>query len=261
MHGNRCMHRPVTPFVTAAAAALLGFACAHGTARPPVHPPGEPKTAETKLLQLGATELQGHAPIGQINVYLDGLHVMKDDPHLFLEAHHYCAVKNEDLAQCVIFDGNTSDANLVGVEYIISERLFDGLPDDEKKFWHPHDYEILSGQLVAPGVPEGAEHELMKKKMNSYGKTWHFWDTGHFGRPRGNELPTGAPMLAWSFNADGEAPPQLVAAKDQHTGIDTDERRRDRADLRPLAHPQAGVNALAPFFPERRVPDFVRASE
>jgi hypothetical protein len=254
------MHGPVMALVSGAAAALLGFACARETAGPPVHPPGEPKTGEAKPLQAGATELQSRAPIGQINVYLDGLHVMKDDPQAFLEAHHYCAVKNEDLAQCVIFDGNTSDANLVGVEYIISERLFDGLPDAEKKFWHPHDYEILSGQLVAPGMPEAEEHELMKKKMNSYGKTWHLWDTGHFGRPHGNDLPMGAPELAWSFNADGEAPPQLVAAKDEHTGIDTEERRRERADLVPLAHPQAGVNALAPFFRDRAVPDFVRAT-
>jgi hypothetical protein len=225
-----------------------------------VDPPGEPKATETKPLQTGATELQGHAPIGQIGVYLVGLHVMKDDPHMFLEAHHYCAPKNDDLVQCVIFDGNTSDANMIGIEYIISERLFAGLPDEERKLWHPHNYEILSGQLVAPGMPEPAEHELFKKKMNSYGKTWHVWDTGHFGRPQGDVLPTGTPKLAWSFNADGEAPQQLVAAKDENTGIDTEERRRARADLQPLSHPQSGVNALAPFFPDRRVPDFVRSS-
>ena len=252
------MVRPIVPLVSAAAAALLGFACAHEAAKPPVHPPGEAKSQETELLQPGATELQGHAPIGQLDVYLDAFHVMKDDPHLFLEAHHYCAAKNEDFMQCVLFDGNGADANLVGVEYIISERLFDGLPDEEKKLWHPHDYEILSGQLVAPGIPEAAEHELVKKKMNSYGKTWHLWDTGHFGRPQRDALPVGTPTLAWSFNADGEAPPQMVAERDRRVGVDTEERRRDRADLRPLAHPQEGVNDLARFFPDRRVPDFVK---
>jgi hypothetical protein len=245
--------------LTSAAAALLGFACAKGTTQPPVHPPGEPKTSETEMLQTGATELQAHGPIGQINVYLDGLHVINEQPHLFLEAHHYCAVKSEDFMQCVLFDGNTGDANMIGVEYIVSERLFDRLPNDEKKLWHPHNFEILSGQLVAPGIPEAAERELMKKTMNTYGKTWHLWDTGHFAHPRGDALPIGTPLLAWSFNADDEAPPALVAAKDEHTGIDTAGRRRDRADLRPLAHPQEGVNALAPFFPDRRVPEFVKA--
>jgi hypothetical protein len=253
------MHRSVMPLVPVAAAALLGFACAHGSARPPVQPPREAETGETKGLEAGATELQGFAPIAQIGVYIDGLHVMKEQPHLFLEAHHYCAPKNEDALQCVIFDGNTRDANLVGVEYIISERLFEGLPDEEKKLWHPHDYEILSGQLVAPGIPEAAEKQLLKKVINSYGKTWHLWDTGHFGHPQGDAVPLGMPRLAWSFNADGEAPPQLVAARDARTGIDTAERRRDRADLRPLVHPQQGVNDLAAFFPDRRVPEFVKA--
>jgi hypothetical protein len=253
------MHRFAMSLVSAAAAALLGFACAKGTTQPSVHPPGEPKTGATKPLETGATELQGHAPIRQINVYLDGLHVMKEHPQLFLEAHHYCAVKDEDFVQCVLFDGSTGDANLIGIEYIISERLFDGLPDEEKTFWHPHNFEILAGLLVAPGIPQDAEHELVKKKMNSYGKTWHLWDTGHLGHPQGDPLPVGTPMLAWSFNADGEAPPALVAAKDEHTGIETAARRRDRADLRPLAHPQEGVNALAPFFPDRRVPAFVKA--
>lgn len=222
-------------------------------------PPGGAKSAETELLQAGATELQGHAPIGQINVYLDAFHTMKDEPGLVLEAHHYCAARNEEFMQCVLFDGNGADANLVGVEYIVSERLFDGLPDDEKRLWHPHDYEILSGQLIAPGIPEAAEHELLKKKMNSYGKTWHFWDTGHFRRLHGDALPVGSPMLAWSFNADGEVPPQLVTERDRRVGVDTSERRGHRADLRPLAHPQEGVNDLARFFPDRRVPEFVKA--
>ena len=109
-----------------------------------------------------------------------------------MEAHHYCKQVNEDFAQCVLFDGNTSDANMNGVEYIISEAAFEKLPADEKKFWHPHNYEILSGQLVGPGLPQAAEKELMRMKMNSYGKTWHFWHTGAPGKP-GDSMPLGEP--------------------------------------------------------------------
>ncbi len=58
---------------------------------------------------------------------------------------------NEDFAQCVLFDGNTAEANLHGLEYIISEKVYDTLPPVEQSYWHPHNYEILSGQLVAPG--------------------------------------------------------------------------------------------------------------
>ena len=108
---------------------------------------------------------------------------MKESPHDQMEAHHYCQQINEDFAQCALFDGNTKDANLNGIEYIISEKLFNTLPEKEKKYWHPHNGEILSGQLVAPGIPEVAEKALMKEKMNSYGKTWHLWNTGYEGKP------------------------------------------------------------------------------
>ena len=45
----------------------------------------------------------------------------------------------------------------------ISERLFESLPAEERPSWHPHNYEILSGQLVGPGLPAAAEKALLKK--------------------------------------------------------------------------------------------------
>ena len=33
-----------------------------------------------------------------------------------------------------------------------------------------------------PGVPEAAEKEALKGKINSYGKTWHTWMTGMYQR-------------------------------------------------------------------------------
>jgi Protein of unknown function (DUF1264) len=236
-----------TALLSLGVAAIAGFACAEGN----------PSTSN-----LDPSAVQSSAyfePIRQIGVYLDGFHVMKQEPNLFLEAHHYCAAKSDDLLQCAIFDGNTSDANLVGIEYIISERLFGQLPADEKKLWHPHDYEILAGQLIAPGMHESEEKALMKKWINSYGKTWHLWNTGYFGQPHADSVPLGVPILAWSFNADGEAPAQMVSDRDQRFGISTEQRRKDRADLRSLAQPQEGVNDLAPFFPNRHVPDFIKA--
>jgi hypothetical protein len=100
---------------------------------------------------------------------------------------------------------------------------------------------------VAPGLPEVADHELMQSKMNSYGKTWHTWNTGH-GNEDGDTMPLGEPALAWSFNRFGEAAPGLVESRDGRMGISTDERRHQRQDLTDMAHPQAGVNALKGAF-------------
>ncbi|VTU31554.1 hypothetical protein H6CHR_03622 [Variovorax sp. PBL-H6] len=87
----------------------------------------------------------------------------------------------------------------------------------------------------------------MKEKMNSYGKTWHVWDTGTMGQA-GDKLPLGAPMLAWSFNHDGEAKPGLVEQRDKKMDISSSEKRQQRADLQSLAKPQSGVDDLKGAF-------------
>ncbi|HEU5073930.1 MAG TPA: OBAP family protein [Polyangiaceae bacterium] len=207
-------------------------------------PPGAEKKLETKLLEKGAETLQDLSPVRSLDHYLNGFHVMKDDTSLHMEAHHYCKGMNEEFTQCVIFDGNTEDANLIGLEYIISDKLFESLPAAEKKHWHPHNYEILSGQLILPAVPDIAEKAALAKKLNSYGKTWHVWDTGHAGHPAAHELPVGQPLLAWSYNRDGEVPPELVARRDARMRVDTSDKRSQRADLASGAKPQSGVDDL-----------------
>jgi hypothetical protein len=142
------------------------------------------------------------------------------------EAHHYCAILNEDLIQCVIYDGNVKDAKLMGIEYIVSDKLFARLPAAEKPLWHSHVHEVKSGQLVAPGIPEKAEHDLMEKLVHTYGKTWHTWHTD-----LDKALPLGVPQLMMGFVAEGQADPQMVQARDQRIGIDSEQRKQARADI------------------------------
>jgi hypothetical protein len=224
-------------------------------ATPQVTPPGEEQSTKLRMLEAGANMLQQDAPPSQMNVYLVGFHPMKEQPEHQMEAHHFCRQVNQDFAQCALFDGNTSDANLNGIEYIISQTLFEQLPQQEREFWHPHNYEIQSGQLVGPGLPQVAEQELMESKMNSYGKTWHVWNTGYFGEGNAaDELPLGEPRLAWSFNRDGEARPGLVERMEERVGVDVQATREAREDLVELAEPQEGVNALQGKFERQTTP-------
>jgi hypothetical protein len=227
-------------------AGVLWIGPALAQQQPP--PPGEERSTTTTLLETGAEILQAEAPVENLSLHLVGFHPMKHDPSHQMEAHHYCNQVNEEFAQCVLFDGQTEAARMNGIEYIISERLFEGLPAEEKKYWHPHNYEILSGQLVAPGIPAAAENAAMARKINSYGKTWHVWRSGMQGEP-GDELPFGEPHLAWSFNRDGEAKEGLVAARDERLGVNTAEVRKRRQDLVATAKPQCGVDALRERFP------------
>ena len=215
--------------------------------------PGSPETAKTSALETAANAIQSKGPVSKISLYLDGFHAAKDDPKMQMEAHHYCNQVNEDFAQCILFDGNTADARMMGIEYIISAKLYDKLPGEEKAYWHPHNFEVLSGQLRLPGTPEVAEKEALKGKINSYGKTWHTWMTGMYGG-KNDDLPLGPPRLQWSFNHDGEDDPGMVQARDQRMDLNTSQARKDRADLRPLAKPQGGVDAMAGEFPNAKPP-------
>lgn len=215
------------------AAALLLSACGGGNTPPKTTAKGDADRADTKVLETGADAMQDTTPVKQIGVYLVGFHPMKDDPTHQMEAHHYCNQVNEDFAQCVLFDGNTKQANLNGVEYIISEKLYATLAGDERKYWHPHNYEILSGQLIAPGLPDAAEKAFLAKKINSYGKTFHFWMTD-----KGDKLPLGDPHLAWSFVKDGEIRPELLQDRDRRMGVDSASKRASRQELATQARPQ-----------------------
>lgn len=231
------------------AIAFVAAACGGDRDGAPASTPGAGRTGVTTALETAASAVQAKAPVGQISMYLSGFHPAKDDPSTQMESHHYCNQVNEDFAQCVLFDGNTADARLHGIEYIISATLYGRLPAEERAYWHPHNYEILSGALRMPGVPSTAEQEALARKINSYGKTWHTWMAGVHGRPA-DELPYGPPHLGWSFNHDGEMAAGLLEARDARLLLDTQAARRDRGSLVTEARPQAGVDLLRLSFPD-----------
>ncbi len=115
-----------------AALSLLLAGCGGNTSPTNVKSPGLPTSSSLQLLESGAEVMQSRPPIEAISAYLDGFHFYNGDQNGQMEAHHYVTVLNEDVMQAVIYDGNTRDAKLMGVEYIISERLYKRLPPEEK---------------------------------------------------------------------------------------------------------------------------------
>ena len=223
--------------ILASVAAAILAACGGKTTESNVTPPGEAQGAQTTALDVGADVLQNKPPIEAINAYLDGFHFYNGNMKAQMEAHHYCTILNEDVIQCVIYDANTAGAKLMGVEYIISGRLFQTLPGREKSFWHSHVHEVKSGQLIAPGIPQVAEHALMKKLVGTYGKTWHTWHTD-----KKLSLPLGAPQLMMGFVADGQADPAMVADRDKRFKVSSADKRKQREDI---AAPQIDPGADA----------------
>jgi hypothetical protein len=211
--------------ITSLCSSLLS-GCAGNNTPSAVTAPGAPVKPLTTALNVGANALQSRPPIDALNAYLDGFHFYSGHMDAQMEAHHYCSILNEEVIQCVIFDGNMKDAKLMGVEYIISAPLFASLPAKEKSLWHSHAHEVKSGQLIAPGIPATAEHALMEKLANTYGKTWHTWHTD-----MNKSLPLGVPQLMMGFTADGQADPRMVSERDKRFSVDSVAKKLQRADI------------------------------
>ncbi|HUQ09206.1 MAG TPA: OBAP family protein [Steroidobacteraceae bacterium] len=213
-------------FLATLLACTLLAACGGKNTGSKVEPPGSEITNETRALEAGASLLQDKTPLKKLNAYLDGFHFASGNLQQQMEAHHYCGHLNEDVIQCALFDGNGEDAKLIGIEYIISAKLFVTLPADEKHLWHSHVHEVQSGQLIAPGIPDVAEQELMQQIAGTYGKTWHTWHTDDR-----QALPLGVPMLMMGFTRDGQLDEARVRERDQRFDVSSGRKRDDRKDL------------------------------
>ena len=160
-------------------------------------------------------------PLDVKQLHVCAFHIAKDDPKYQLNTHHYCCqVSPNGLHQCTIYDDDNK--RLIGVEYIVPDELYQKLPEEEKKLWHPHYFEITQGLLLTPDVPEKCEKKCMDALVHSWGKTWQTWpDTK-------TDLPLGMPRLMWSALKDGDIKQELIDKRDKEMGIHTPDIKKSR---------------------------------
>jgi hypothetical protein len=161
-------------------------------------------------------------PLANAHAHFCGIHVAKNNPKFQIITQHYCVGAGEGLHQCLLYDSNMANAKLLGVEYIVTDDIFRKLPDAEKKYWHPHTYEVLAGGLVAPGMAAEDEKKFMSYILTTWGKTWHTWPDPT------TPVPMGEPLLIWSLTGDGQADPKVIATRDKDFNVDTAKVREAR---------------------------------
>ncbi|WP_254066635.1 OBAP family protein [Acidisoma sp. S159] len=176
-------------------------------------------------------------PVDAMSEYLNGFHFYADDMGRQIEANRFCTHLTDEFHQCVIYDSDRMDAKLIGIEYIVSEQIFKTLPDDEKRLWHSHNYEVKSGELIAPGVPEMAGHAFTEGLVTTYGKTWHTWHIDKFPN-----FPSSIPQLMMGFVKVGQLGQTLLADRDRRFDVSTADLKKDRGDI-PWPKVAAGANA------------------
>ena len=137
---------------------------------------------------------------------------------------------------------------------MITPKLYESLPADERRLWHSHVYEVKSGMLIMPNstVPaaawELAEKQEMEQVITLYGKAYHLWQTD-----RGDVLPLGEPQLMTSYTADGQFDFNgQVGKRDKEFGIDSGKKKEARADIpEPIIHAGVALPQRCPDYPHR----------
>lgn len=178
-------------------------------------------------------------PLAGGHLHFCGIHMAKKDPKIQFITQHYCAAhtggSEGDVFQCVLFDGTGKNAKLLGVEYLISDAAYRKLPEDEKKYWHAHTYEVLGGGLIAPGMPAKDETDFMKVVINTWGKAWHTWPD-----PK-TPVPVGEPLLIWSLMGPGQVDPKILAERDKEFKVNAAEVEAARVKAFGLNPPDVAV--------------------
>lgn len=117
-----------------------------------VETPGKPMSLEQQLLDQGAAMMQSLKPVKQMHQHVCTFAMYSNDMSRQIETHHYVTRLNQDFLQCAVYDSDDSSGRLIGVEYIVSDRIFEALPPEEQKLWHSHAYEVcyaLSYKIVS----------------------------------------------------------------------------------------------------------------
>ncbi|KAL4562183.1 hypothetical protein LXL04_034379 [Taraxacum kok-saghyz] len=191
-------------------------------------PPGKPTSLGKQIMEKGTEMLQSLKPIKQMSQHACTFALYSHDMSRQIETHHFVTRLNEDFLQAAVYDSDDSNARLIGVEYIVSDTIFETLPPEEQKLWHSHAYEIKSGLWVHPRMPDMIVMPELKNLAKTYGKFWCTWQTD-----RGDELPLGPPSLMMSPQAAevGVVKPELVKKRDEKYNFSRDDLMKSRIEI------------------------------
>ncbi|KAF3917375.1 hypothetical protein ABW21_db0203249 [Orbilia brochopaga] len=128
------------------------------------------------------------------------------------------------MRQCLIFGSHEQGARLIGVEYMIPHDIFSTLPEDEKKLWHTHNFEVKSGMLIMPQpsispIPAPAWNTVEDAEMKDITKL----------------VPLGPPQLMGSYTKEDQVPPELkkeLEDRDKMLGVSTAEKKQRRQGIK-----------------------------
>jgi hypothetical protein len=103
--------------------------------------------------------------------------------------HHWCKKLSKGLIECQLYTSDAPNAELVGVETIVSPELYATFSTSEKRFWHWHQYEVPRVNASMPDLSKDEAAKVVAQILPTYGKVYILWD------PMTDPNPVGAPSV------------------------------------------------------------------
>ncbi|KAK1426481.1 hypothetical protein QVD17_15155 [Tagetes erecta] len=191
-------------------------------------PTSKPLSTGQQILNKGAQMLQSFKPINQMTQHACTFALYNHDMSRQIETHHFITRLNQDFLQSAVYDTDDTNGRLIGIEYIVSDAIFETLPPEEQKLWHSHAYEIKSGLWVHPRMPEMIAMPELKNLAKTYGKFWCTWQTD-----RGDKVPLGMPSLMMPPQSEGAGvvKPEVVRKRDEEYKVSKEDSMKSRIEI------------------------------
>jgi len=104
-------------------------------------------------------------------------------------AHHWCKTISPTLIECQLYDTDSPNARLVGVETIVPTAVWQTFSPQEQALWHSHKTQLKKIQPTLPDTPENQRASVIAALEPTYGKVYILWD------PISTKNPTGQPSI------------------------------------------------------------------
>jgi len=165
-------------------------------------------------------------PTRDLELYLVDLHFISGNLSAQYIAYHYCHFLSPDFMECTLYNGTKDNSRLTGTEYFITEKVFKGLPLEERKLWHSHPFEVKTGLFVAPDLTADDEFKVMEWLMGTYGKVTESWRYDL-------DFPLGVAQLGMALALDTQVDWALADEMDKVLNLTTthQQRRQQRESL------------------------------
>jgi hypothetical protein len=133
-----------------------------------------PKTEET-------------SPAKGFKLHIDAKRHFPGNPNFI--AHHWCRPAAGGITECQLYDSDSANARLVGVEIVVPTATWKTFSNSEQALWHYHRVEIPKVSATLPGMSPAEAKKVTASLLETYGKIYLLWD------PSSKNQPVGQPFV------------------------------------------------------------------